>query len=201
MTQKELSQALRCTPRNVTGLLDALEDSGLVVRRPHPDDRRATLVDLTTRGKRASAAWAKGYAKLANTLFADLYSAELAASSGCLIACARDSVGFRPCVIPQPNRLVMVCEPTQIHMHRFKRFRASRPPAELVRRRGHGEEKLRAANRDGLGPARASRNDRARARRKSMGRAHCRRHSTPSCGEWRSVRRLARHPLAAGYGR
>ena len=77
MTQKELSQALRCTPRNVTGLLDALEDSGLVVRRPHPEDRRATLVGLTTRGQRASAAWAKGYEKLANTLFAEMDSAEL----------------------------------------------------------------------------------------------------------------------------
>jgi DNA-binding MarR family transcriptional regulator len=78
MTQKDLSQALRCTPRNVTGLIDALEDSGLVVRRPHPEDRRATLVGLTTRGKRASAAWAEGYTKLANTLFADINSAELA---------------------------------------------------------------------------------------------------------------------------
>ena len=78
MTQKELSQALRCTPRNVTSLLDALEEAGLVVRRPHPDDRRATLVDLTARGKRASAAWTEGYAKLGNTLFADVNSAELA---------------------------------------------------------------------------------------------------------------------------
>jgi len=78
MTQKQLSQALRCTPRNVTGLLDALEGSGLVVRRPHPHDRRSTLVGLTSRGKRASAAWAEGYTKLANTLFADFNSAELA---------------------------------------------------------------------------------------------------------------------------
>ena len=59
MTQRELSRALRCTPRNVTGLLDALEDSGLVVRRPHPRDRRASLVNLTLGGKRTSAAFAE----------------------------------------------------------------------------------------------------------------------------------------------
>jgi DNA-binding MarR family transcriptional regulator len=50
-TQRELSQVLRCTPRNVTDLVDTLEASGLVVREPHPTDRRATLVTLTRHGK------------------------------------------------------------------------------------------------------------------------------------------------------
>jgi DNA-binding MarR family transcriptional regulator len=77
MTQTELSRALQCTPRNVTGLLDGLEDSGLVVRRSHPDDRRATLVSLTARGTQASAAWTEGYKKLASILFADVDSREL----------------------------------------------------------------------------------------------------------------------------
>ena len=39
VTQRELSEALRCTPRNVTGLVDALEESGLVARAAHPTDR------------------------------------------------------------------------------------------------------------------------------------------------------------------
>ena len=77
MMQRELSQALRCTPRNVTGLLDALEASGLVERHPHPGDRRATRVVLTARGKRARAAWTSGYDQLAKLLFADIKSAEL----------------------------------------------------------------------------------------------------------------------------
>src|SRR5262245_5747978 len=46
MTQRALSQAMRCSPRNVTGLVDGLEADGYVVRRPHPTDRRATLVTL-----------------------------------------------------------------------------------------------------------------------------------------------------------
>ncbi len=46
-TQRELSQVLKCTPRNVTGLVDALEAAGFVTRNPHPSDRRATVVSLT----------------------------------------------------------------------------------------------------------------------------------------------------------
>jgi hypothetical protein len=39
-TQRELSEALRCSPRNVTGLVDALEAAGLVTRSAHPTDGR-----------------------------------------------------------------------------------------------------------------------------------------------------------------
>ncbi|MEN3610618.1 MarR family transcriptional regulator [Plantactinospora sp. ZYX-F-223] len=49
----ELSQALKCTPRNVTGLVDALEAAGFVARSAHPTDRRATVVSLT-QGERPS---------------------------------------------------------------------------------------------------------------------------------------------------
>jgi DNA-binding MarR family transcriptional regulator len=47
-----LSSALDVTPRNVTALVDALEADGLVERRAHPTDRRATLIALTSRGKK-----------------------------------------------------------------------------------------------------------------------------------------------------
>src|SRR5260370_17154108 len=43
MVQRELSQALRCTPRHVTGLIDVLEAQGWVARSPHPPDRPPTL--------------------------------------------------------------------------------------------------------------------------------------------------------------
>jgi DNA-binding MarR family transcriptional regulator len=78
MTQRELSQALQCTPRNVTGLVDALQADGYVLREPHPTDRRATLVQLTERGLEAAAEWRRGYRDLANLLFADLGAAEFA---------------------------------------------------------------------------------------------------------------------------
>lgn len=71
MTQRQLSEALRCTPRNVTGLVDALEDLGLVVRAPHPNDRRATLVTLTDRGASAVQQWSAGYQQLGQHLFGD----------------------------------------------------------------------------------------------------------------------------------
>lgn len=72
MTQRDLSRALACTPRNVTGLVDALEAGGLVARRPHPTDRRATLVTLTGKGGREAARMQTDYRKLARSLFGDL---------------------------------------------------------------------------------------------------------------------------------
>ena len=49
-TQQAVAAALDVTPRNVTGLVDALEAAGYVERRPHPTDRRATSVTLTDLG-------------------------------------------------------------------------------------------------------------------------------------------------------
>jgi DNA-binding MarR family transcriptional regulator len=71
MNQRRLSQALRCTPRNVTGLVDALEETGFVERRPHPNDRRATLVTLTKEGEDAAQKWTEESQKLAARLLAD----------------------------------------------------------------------------------------------------------------------------------
>jgi DNA-binding MarR family transcriptional regulator len=56
-TQRELSQVLKCTPRNVTGLVDALEQTGFVERTKHPDDRRAIIVRLTARGRTLIDSW------------------------------------------------------------------------------------------------------------------------------------------------
>jgi DNA-binding MarR family transcriptional regulator len=56
-TQRELSQALKCTPRNVTGLVDALEAAGFVARSAHPTDRRATVVSLTPQGTTLVTDW------------------------------------------------------------------------------------------------------------------------------------------------
>jgi DNA-binding MarR family transcriptional regulator len=56
-TQRELSQILKCTPRNVTGLVDGLETAGFVERTAHPTDRRATMVRLSERGQSLIAGW------------------------------------------------------------------------------------------------------------------------------------------------
>ena len=46
-TQHALATRLEVSPRNITGLVDALEGSGYVERSPHPSDRRAIIVSLT----------------------------------------------------------------------------------------------------------------------------------------------------------
>jgi DNA-binding MarR family transcriptional regulator len=56
-TQRELSQMLKCTPRNVTGLVDALERDGFVERTAHPSDRRAIMVRLSEPGQSLIADW------------------------------------------------------------------------------------------------------------------------------------------------
>jgi DNA-binding MarR family transcriptional regulator len=43
----DLAERLGVAPRTVTDLVDGLERDGLLLRRPDPADRRATLLDLT----------------------------------------------------------------------------------------------------------------------------------------------------------
>lgn len=50
MRLSELSDWLHIAARSTTEVIDALESRDLVGRRSDPDDRRATLVDLTDRG-------------------------------------------------------------------------------------------------------------------------------------------------------
>lgn len=46
-----LAERLDVSPRSVTSKVDAAERDGYVVRHPDPSDRRATLVELTDRGR------------------------------------------------------------------------------------------------------------------------------------------------------
>jgi DNA-binding MarR family transcriptional regulator len=46
----DLSQRLWVTSGNVTGLVDRLEEAGLIARVSHPEDRRVTLAVLTQKG-------------------------------------------------------------------------------------------------------------------------------------------------------
>lgn len=69
-TQRALADALGVTARNVTGLVDALVDTGFVTREPHPADRRATLVSFTERGEAAVARLEAQQKEFAAQLFA-----------------------------------------------------------------------------------------------------------------------------------
>ncbi|MDA0171264.1 MarR family transcriptional regulator [Solirubrobacter taibaiensis] len=72
MTQRALADALRVTPRNVTGLVDALVADGFVSRGAHPTDRRATLVSLTDHGAAVMTVMARDYEALAERLFGEM---------------------------------------------------------------------------------------------------------------------------------
>jgi len=51
----ELALALRCDNSNVTGIVDRLEDRGLVERRPGEHDRRVKMLMITERGAQVRA--------------------------------------------------------------------------------------------------------------------------------------------------
>jgi DNA-binding MarR family transcriptional regulator len=51
LTMGALSARLMVTSGNVTGLINAMEQDGLVVRREHPEDRRSTLIGMTAAGR------------------------------------------------------------------------------------------------------------------------------------------------------
>jgi DNA-binding MarR family transcriptional regulator len=53
-SMRELAAKLSTDAPYTTLLLDDLEERGLVLREPHPDDRRAMLVSLTLKGREAA---------------------------------------------------------------------------------------------------------------------------------------------------
>lgn len=67
-----ISDELGVTRRNVTALVDALEDEGLVQRVPHPTDRRATVIELTEAGSRTVEGMYEGHREAVAEIFAGL---------------------------------------------------------------------------------------------------------------------------------
>ena len=51
ISQKELAARLHCNPSTVVDPTDRLEESGLVVRRPRPTDRRINTLAVTAKGR------------------------------------------------------------------------------------------------------------------------------------------------------
>jgi DNA-binding MarR family transcriptional regulator len=78
-TQQALSAELDVSPRNITGLVDALVETGFVTRESHPTDRRATLVTLTKKGRDATAKLDREHRALAADLSSAVRPADLPA--------------------------------------------------------------------------------------------------------------------------
>ena len=55
LTLRALAERLAADPPYVTLMVDDLEERGLVQRTPHPEDRRAKLVELTAAGRATAA--------------------------------------------------------------------------------------------------------------------------------------------------
>ena len=72
----ELAAALRIVPRSATGVVDLLEEAGLVSRTTDPASRRAVLVEPTPDGRALLADLAEARAAAAEELFAPLDAAE-----------------------------------------------------------------------------------------------------------------------------
>jgi DNA-binding MarR family transcriptional regulator len=77
LKMSELSSRLMVTGGNVTGLTDELQREGLVVREASPSDRRAWIVRLTPRGRRAFEAMAKEHERWILELLGGLSRAEI----------------------------------------------------------------------------------------------------------------------------
>jgi MarR family transcriptional regulator, organic hydroperoxide resistance regulator len=61
-TMSEVAAALQCDNSNVTGIVDSLEEKGLVGRRSSEEDRRVKLIELTPEGRRVHARLSKAFA-------------------------------------------------------------------------------------------------------------------------------------------
>lgn len=78
-TQQSLARLLEVSPRNITGLVDALEASGHVRRTPHPTDRRAVLVELTAGAAETMTRMQQEHDELNSTLVTAVAPADRAA--------------------------------------------------------------------------------------------------------------------------
>jgi DNA-binding MarR family transcriptional regulator len=76
LKMSELSKRMMVTGGNVTGITDQLVAEGLVVRDANPRDRRAYLLKLTSKGRRAFGAMAQAHEPWIIEMFAGLSETE-----------------------------------------------------------------------------------------------------------------------------
>lgn len=84
MNPQKLVDALLLTSGAMTNRLDRLEQAGLLLRTPNPDDRRGIIVTLTTEGLRVIRLVLKDYLKDLNELLEPLSPAERRQLAGLL---------------------------------------------------------------------------------------------------------------------
>ncbi len=75
-TQVQLATASGCEPPTITGSVRKLESAGLVVRRPSETDGRATIVELSDRGRALMPALEAAWVELAERTVAEVTGAD-----------------------------------------------------------------------------------------------------------------------------
>ena len=76
LKMSQLSNVLRVSNGNVTGIVDRLAEDGLLVRVPVPGDRRASLVRMTQRGHEEFARQAAAHEAWINEMLEDFSVSE-----------------------------------------------------------------------------------------------------------------------------
>ena len=77
LSQSALGRRLVVNKVDMTGIIDRLEKTGLVVRRPHPGDRRVHMVAMTDRGEEVVDSLEPGYFEGVQTLMAGIPKKDL----------------------------------------------------------------------------------------------------------------------------
>lgn len=88
---QDLSRELSITMGAASKIVDRLERAGLAVRRPHPDDRRSSLVALTPEGDRARGASDTVVQRVSSTVFSDPEAVSVALTTLATLQDAVDS--------------------------------------------------------------------------------------------------------------
>lgn len=88
LKMSQLSDVLRVSNGNVTGIADRLGDEGLVERVPVPGDRRAMILRITTAGQAEFARQAKAHEGWINQMLKDVTAEDARAMAARLTAFA-----------------------------------------------------------------------------------------------------------------
>ncbi|TAL14731.1 MarR family transcriptional regulator [Patescibacteria group bacterium] len=81
-----------CDASNITGIIDGIEEKGLVVRSELPEDRRVKVILLTQKGVKLQKILTNSFMEVDHVILKNLTSAELAAFQSIIIKLSRSNI-------------------------------------------------------------------------------------------------------------